>query len=612
MTLPTLSDSSRTPRDFLSVASELELLSPHALDELSAEATRKQTTPGQLALQKGLLDAAQIDIVETLLRPTEAVPGYEILDVLGQGGMGVVYRARQLNLKRIVALKTVLVSQMRERAALERFEQEAQVVARLTHPHIVAAYDFGRHEGRLYFAMELVTGEDVYQLIRRRGVLDEWTVWGIVRQAAAGLAHAAQHGIVHRDIKPANLLLVDPPTGLPLSENLPMVKIADFGVAQLAASADEPRLTAANTAVGSLHYMSPEQLLGEQVDLRTDIFALGASAFHMLTGKPPQAGKTLPQVMAQRMTGRAESVREFRPEVSQASVELVAAMLENDPQKRLADYRELTRRIDALDLVAPGGLATVAFDSARAASREVGLDITTELATLKSERARGNRRKWLALGLGGLAAIVLLVAIATRGRSVGNRDLQPSGRIAELFSGQSIDQWIPISGGWSREKNNEGALVLEGRGLVRRPILGRNDAGEPRPLEHYRLMLVVDPHEANAVEVQFDLTNESRDGACLFVRLDRDGSTLGSRAGPQGAMASTIARRASSASGTLHAIDIERQSGGWWTFVDGQFLGNTAFVHAAPAAEFRLLAEGGLAWFSDFTFEELEAGEVQR
>ena len=146
---------------------------------------------------------------------------------------------------------------------------------------------------------ELVTGEDVGKLIHRRGVLDEWTVWGIVHQAAAGLAHAACQGIVHRDIKPANLLLVEPPTGFPLPLGLPMVKIADFGLARLTASTDErTRLTLENTAIGTLNYMSPEQLSGEPVDLRTDLFALGASAFQMLTGEPPQSGKTATQIIA--------------------------------------------------------------------------------------------------------------------------------------------------------------------------------------------------------------------------------------------------------------------------------------------------------------------------
>ena len=155
---------------------------------------------------------------------------------------------------------------------------------------------------------------------------------GSCRQAAAGLAHAAHHGIVHRDIKPANLLLVEPPTGFPLPAALPLVKIADFGLAQLAAPADErTRLTSANVTVGSPNYMSPEQLLGEPVDLRTDIFAPARSAFHMLTGKPPQAGMNLAQIVAQRMSGEIESVRELRPEMSRGSAELVADMMAYDP-----------------------------------------------------------------------------------------------------------------------------------------------------------------------------------------------------------------------------------------------------------------------------------------
>src|SRR5262249_10994866 len=160
-----------------------------------------------------------------------------------------------------VALKMVLVNRLADVGAIRRFEQEAQVVAQLSHPNVVAAYDFGRHEGRVYFAMELVLGEDVQKLVRRQGSLDEWTAWGLGRQAAAGLAHAWQRKIVHRDIKPGNLLLLEPPAGFPLPAGLPLVKIADFGLTQLVASANEaPRLTSIGTAVGSPHYMSPEQL----------------------------------------------------------------------------------------------------------------------------------------------------------------------------------------------------------------------------------------------------------------------------------------------------------------------------------------------------------------
>ena len=451
------SDASPTRRDFLTIAGELTLLSPDVLDELALEATEKQINPGQLALQKRLLDAAQIDIIETLLRPTEAVPGYEILSVLGQGGMGVVYQARQLNLKRVVALKTVLLGQLGQPSALERFEQEAQAVARLAHPHIVAAYDFGRHEGRLYFAMELVSGEDVYKLIRRRGALAERIAWSIVRQAAAGLAHAAHHGIVHRDIKPANLLLVEPPTGFPLPAGLPMVKIADFGLAQLAVSSDErTRLTSPNAAVGSPNYMSPEQLLGEPVDLRTDIFALGASAFHMLTGKPPLAGKAPSQIIAQRMSGQRESLAELRPDLARASVELVAAMMAHDPRDRLPDYRELTRRIDALELASPSDLATVAFHPTAGAGGQPAQPLPVKSTGLARRLPRGVGLKWLTVAALAVAAGFALVGTFFRSPSLGTRDLQPSGRIEELFQGQSINAWKAVSGGWSQVKDHEG------------------------------------------------------------------------------------------------------------------------------------------------------------
>jgi hypothetical protein len=273
----------------------------------------------------------------------------------------------------------------------------------------------------------------------------------------------------------------------------------------------------------------------------------------------------------------------------------------------LADYRELTRRIDALDSTPPGSLATVAFAPSTATSTVKRPAAARDPNARLSRRARLMSRKSLTVGGGALAAIVLLVGIASRGRSPGDRDLIPSGRIEELFNGQNINQWKPVSGGWSQAKNNEGALVLQGRGLVRRSLVGSDDAGEPRRAENYRLMLVVDPHEASAVEVQFDLAADNRDGQCLFVRIDRQGSTLGSRPNVQGPASTTDALPArSAASGGLHEVEIERQSGGWWALVDGQLLGSIPFIHAVPAAEFRLLAEDGFAWFSDFTFEELE------
>src|SRR5262245_28460917 len=201
-------------RIFLAGACSQSLLTPEVASAVSEEAEARGISASQLVVEKGLMDAVQVDIVETLLRPEQTIPNYEILNLIGRGGMGIVYRARQKNLDRIVAIKTVLIHLLTQSGAVARFEKEAQAVARFRHPNIVTAYDFGRHAGRLYLVMELLEGQTLEQLINRTGRLSERLAWGLIRQAAAGLAHAAEARIVHRDIKPANLILIDPPAGL--------------------------------------------------------------------------------------------------------------------------------------------------------------------------------------------------------------------------------------------------------------------------------------------------------------------------------------------------------------------------------------------------------------
>src|SRR5690606_31816133 len=172
---------------FLTVAVEHALLSPQVAERISHQMTQRGAPPEEIALEEGLLDAIEVDIVQTLLQARDAVPGYEFLGVLGRGGMGVVCRARQLNLDREVAVKTLLLSQLTHRESLARFEREARTIGQLQHPNIVAAYDYGKHQGRLFLAMELVRGMDLGQYIQRQQRLNEATAWQIARQIAAGL-----------------------------------------------------------------------------------------------------------------------------------------------------------------------------------------------------------------------------------------------------------------------------------------------------------------------------------------------------------------------------------------------------------------------------------------
>jgi hypothetical protein len=194
-------------------------------------------------------------------------------------------------------------------------------------------------------------------------------------------------------------------------------------------------------------------------------------------------------------------------------------------------------------------------------------------------------------------------------RSPGERDLVPAGEIEQLFNGRDMRAWTTISGGWSDAKNQEGATVLEGKGEVRRLLTQRDTGGDLRPLDFYRLTLVVDVHDATAVEVQFDFANGAAPTPrqdCRFVRIDRERATLGRREGGQERTRQVESlAHASDSAGPLHVVQLERQSGGWWVFVDERFLGSAAPDHDEPASEFRLLAEGGPSWFSDFTVERL-------
>ncbi len=506
--------------------------------------------------KRGCSSAAQVDIVETLLRPLDVVPGYEILDCLGHGGMGVVYRARQRNLDRIVALKTVLVSQMGESGTVQRFEQEALAVARLRHPNVVAAYDFGRHEGRLFFAMELVEGEDLGELIDRSGRLDEHTAWVLARQAAAGLAHAQQQGIVHRDIKPANLLLVSPPEGFALPPGVPMVKIADFGLAFLTADTEtRTRLTAAYNTVGTPHYVAPELLTGTTVDFRADIYSLGATVYHMLTGQPPLAGLGLAQILTHKVSQESPSLADDLPGVSPATAALVAEMMARDPAHRVGSYAQLLQRIDAiLPQVAGRAMAPVGPMSGLAtpATTDTLAGRTTTKTLRMPAAAASARRRRLLLGVTVMAMLAACAALAWKfwpsgAAAVPPRDMVPAGHGDYLFNGQSIDGWSPRSGQWSMVEDEEGN-VISGAGGVFRRMLPRTPGG---PSPAYRITASFRLHQAEAAEFHFAIHPATGDNGPRYVlRITAEGAVLGERAGDRGEFVPRLPRLAAPSSRT--------------------------------------------------------------
>ena len=597
---------SKSSHEFLTIVGQQGLLPTQTLHDLSEEAARLKIDPVTLVLQKGLLSPVQVEIVETLRQPADSIPGYEIQSVLGHGGMGVVYRARQINLDRVVALKTILVNQAANPTMLARFEQEAQTVAKLVHPHIVAAYDFGRHVGRLYFAMEYVEGEDAEHYASREHPLSERVTWGLIRQAASGLAHATELGVVHRDIKPANLLLVTPPKGYPLPAGMPMVKIADFGLAFLVTEVDErTRLTAEQTTIGSPHYMAPEQLdASKPVDLRADIYSLGATAYHLLAGHPPFDNQTLPQIIAKKLSDERPVLPATRGDVSAEGLTLMHAMLARNPNERIANYAELLARIDTLPVVTASDSATLAWRSAT-------------VNTVASIPKSSHQGRWIAAGAATLAALTVGVTVyalglfsggtagpsTTASVSLTGASLANANRGAALYDGTSLRGWVTQHGSWNVVEDDEGSHVVAGTdGEILHPLT-KAVGGKPIPIPNYRLLVTVRLHEASAVEMQFNIDSTGRRHA---LRLTLDRLAVGRRSDGRSPLEPLApAKPFEIGADRLHELKLERQATEWRVFVDDVLAGAIPLAPQRELPEFRLVAEGGPAWFGDMAVEEL-------
>ncbi len=251
---------------------------------------------------------------------------YELEEVVARGGMGVVWRGRDLRLGRAVAVKLVSGAASTDPTTVERFDREARTVARLNHPNIVAVYDFGADGGDSYLVMELVEGRSLAAMIGD-GPLSVADAVAVATQACTGLAAAHAAGVVHRDVKPANLIRT----------SAGVVKICDFGIAHLQHASGQARLTGTAVAMGSTSYMAPEQVNGDPVDARTDLYGLGCTIHAMLTGAPPFVGVTPLSVVHQHVTQSPPDVRAARPDVPPELARLVHDLLAKSPDDRPRD-----------------------------------------------------------------------------------------------------------------------------------------------------------------------------------------------------------------------------------------------------------------------------------
>lgn len=282
---------------------------------------------------------------------------YELLAPLGEGGFGRVYRVRDLHLEREVALKVLHPHFTQDASVVERFRREAQLAARLTHPNIVNIYDISGRSGLLWYTMEIVDGPNLGQLIDAEGPMSVERVLRLLREALSALGHAHSLGLVHRDIKPENMLL----------EKDGSLRITDFGLALALRGAG--RFGGATSQSGTPQFASPEQLLGERVDQRTDLYSLAAVACFALLGRPPFAGGTVEQILAKQTSDVVPDLAVERPDVGEAFSAVLARGLRNDVHQRWSSAGEFR---SAVEEAVQKGLRKKGSELARLAARILG------------------------------------------------------------------------------------------------------------------------------------------------------------------------------------------------------------------------------------------------
>ncbi|MDE3129097.1 MAG: serine/threonine protein kinase, partial [Gemmatimonadota bacterium] len=261
---------------------------------------------------------------------------YRIERELGQGGMATVYLAHDLKHDRKVAIK-VLHPDLAAALGAQRFLSEIKTTAALQHPHILPLHDSGEADGLLFYVMPYVEGESLRDRLNREKPLPIEDAEGIAREVADALDYAHRHGVIHRDIKPENILLHDR-----------RALVADFGIALAVQSAGGERMTQTGLSLGTPHYMSPEQAMGEkQIDARSDVYALGAVLYEMLTGDPPFTGSTVQAIVAKVMSAEPEPVTMLRKNTPEPVAYAVHRALEKLPADRFGTAAEFAAALSA-------------------------------------------------------------------------------------------------------------------------------------------------------------------------------------------------------------------------------------------------------------------------
>jgi DNA-binding CsgD family transcriptional regulator/tetratricopeptide (TPR) repeat protein/tRNA A-37 threonylcarbamoyl transferase component Bud32 len=383
---------------------------------------------------------------------------YAVEGRLGSGGFAVVFLVRDVSLKRKLAVKVLSPEVISSHAMLDRFQREAETIAQLSHPHIVPLHFAGNKDNLVYLAMQAVDGGSLSDRLAKEKRLSIGEAARVFAEVASALAHAHKRGVIHRDIKPENVLM-DGETGRSL--------VTDFGIAQTVGSAS---LTATGMVMGTPKYLSPEQVTGEPVDHRTDVYALGLMAYEMLAGAAPFSGPTPTAIMMKRLGGPPEPLRNVRPEIPQGLADLVNHCLEADPAQRLSDASEITRSLSAP--VAAAGQARAArirvqgiWDAPSKQARST-LSIphvgrSGELGVFRdwlASAAKGNGGVQLVAGTSGIGKTRLVSTVAAAAERDGWQ--VGTGRVYAVETGVPYGVWSDAVTGLVRDLDAEARRIL--------------------------------------------------------------------------------------------------------------------------------------------------------
>src|SRR5579885_746744 len=408
------------------------ILEPSQLDTLTRQLAPRATDPRALArelMERGWVTPYQVNQLFQG-RGQELVLGpYVLLERLGEGGMGQVFKARHRLLDRVSALKVIRKDRLQSADAIRRFHREIEAASKLDHPNIVAAYDAGEVGNTHFFAMEFVEGSDLGKLVKESGPLPVLTACEYVRQAALGLQHAFERGMVHRDIKPSNLLVTKAAGAEP--SGLGVVKILDLGLARLQGM-DEPRTALAQiqTVLGTPDYIAPEQARNARnADTRSDLYSLGCTFYYLLTGQPPFPGDVPMEKLLKHWLEEPRPVEQLRPEVPAAVAAVVRKLMAKRPEDRYQVPAELASALVPFTarVAAPvpalagvtagrgvGGRAAATVRPPTAAETPTAIAEAPDTATEQRPRSRSDadRRRLILINVAGLLALVLVAALA--------------------------------------------------------------------------------------------------------------------------------------------------------------------------------------------------------